>query len=96
VLRWIRRGETSGDFSKGDTVSVDLSLNLNGWPDADWTRRAAEQYGTAHRWRVERIVRLRRDPDDAADINEASMETVDAGNEDCLLYCSLVSVDSAH
>ncbi len=93
ALRWIRPGEDSGDFSTGDTVSLDLSLSLNGWAGSTWTKRAAEQFGTDHRWRVERIVRRTADRDDATDIDEAAMETVDSANQYCLLYCSIVSGD---
>ena len=96
ALRWIRPGEDSGDFAEGDTVSLDLSLSLNGWPDSAWTRRAAEQFGTDLRWRVERIVRLTDDLDDPTDIDEAAMETVDAGNQYCLLYCSLLPTEPPH
>lgn len=96
ALRWIRPGEDSGGFSTGDTVSFDLSLSLNGWAGSPWTKRAADQFGTDHRWRVDRIVRLTDGLDDATDIEEADMETVDSDEQYCLLYCSLVSVDFAH
>lgn len=90
VLRWVRPGEGPGDFVPGTTVALELSLNLNGWPESPWTKRAAELYGTDHRWQVERIVRITTDHDDATEIDEASMETVDGVTQYCLLDCSLV------
>lgn len=91
ALRWVRPGETPGDFETGATVALGMSLNLNGWPDSSWTNRAAERYGIEHRWNVARILRVTegRD-DDAAEINEASMETVESSNQYCLLDCALI------
>ncbi|WP_183093218.1 hypothetical protein [Nocardioides stalactiti] len=96
ALRWIRPGETAGDFSTGDLVSVDLSLSLNGWPTSSWTHRAAELHGTDHRWHVERIVYVTGNPGDAVDLEEASMTTVDADDEHCLLFCTLVDAEPEH
>lgn len=31
ALRWVRPGESAGDFVAGTTVSLELSLNLNAW-----------------------------------------------------------------
>ena len=90
ALRWVRPGEGPGDFIPGTTVALELSLSLNGWPDSPWTNRAAEQYGTNHRWHVERILRLSTGREDATEIDEASMETVDSSAQYCLLECSVV------
>jgi hypothetical protein len=90
ALRWVRPGESAGDFTIGTTVSLDLSLSLNGWDDTPWTNRAAELYGTNHTWHVRRIVRRTIDQDDAEDIAEASTETVDSAHQYCLLECSLL------
>ena len=90
ALRWVRPGESPGDFTTGDTVSLDLSLNLNAWQGSPWTNRATDLYGTDHRWHVERIVRITQGLDDAVEISEAAMETVDSAHQYCLLHCSLV------
>ena len=90
ALRWVRPGESPGDFTTGDTVSLDLSLNLNAWQGSPWTNRAADLYGSDHRWRVERIVRTTQGLDDAVEIDEAAMETVDGTYQYCLLHCTLV------
>lgn len=89
ALRWVRPGESAGDFTVGATVAFELSLNLNGWDDTPWTNRAAELYGTNHKWHVHRIVRRTIDQDDAEDIAEASIEAVDSATQYCLLECSL-------
>lgn len=90
ALRWVRPGESAGDFAAGTTVALELSLSLNGWDDAPWTNRAAALYGTNHRWRVHHIVRRTIDIDDAEEIAEAAIETVDSATQYCLLECSLL------
>jgi hypothetical protein len=90
ALRWVRPGEGPGDFETGAAVSLELNLGLNGWPDSPWTNRAADRYGTEHHWHVERILRVTTGRDDATEIDEAAMETVDSVNQYCLLECSLV------
>lgn len=90
ALRWVRPGESAGDFTVGTTVALELSLNLNAWDDTPWTNRAAELYGTDHTWHVHRIVRRTTEQDDAEDIVEASMEAVDSARQYCLLDCSVV------
>lgn len=87
ALRWVRPGESAGDFVAGTTVSLELSLNLNAWDDTPWTNKAGELYGTNHGWHVRRIVRRTIDSDDAVDIAEASIETVDSARQYCLLDC---------
>lgn len=91
VLRWVRPGEGPGDFVAGDTVSLDLNLALNGWPDSPWTNRAAELYGTEHRWHIIRILRFTQGSSDVTEITEAAMETVESSGQYCLLECSLIS-----
>lgn len=90
ALRWVRPGESPGDFRSGSTVALELSLSLNGWPDTPWTNRAAELYGSDHTWRVQRILRLTIDGDNATEIDEASIEAVDSAAQYCLLECSLI------
>lgn len=90
VLRWVRPGETQGDFQPGTRVAFELSLSLNGWPDSPWTNRAAELYGSEHRWHVARITRFAMDSDDATEIDEATLETVDSSGQYCLLECAVV------
>lgn len=90
ALRRVRRDEGPGDFTTGETVSVEVTLGFNGWPDAPWTRKAADAHGTDHRWLVHRITRFSSDHDGAEEIDEASTDTVDSAGEYCLLECSLV------
>ena len=90
ALRWVRPGESAGEFTVGTTVEIELSLSLNGWDDTPWTNSAAELYGTNHRWHVQRIVRRTIDIDHAEEIAEASIETVDSATQYCLLECALL------
>lgn len=87
AMRWVRPGESAGDFIAGTTVSLELGLNLNAWDDAPWTNRAGELYETNHVWHVRRIVLRTIDSDDSAEIAEASMETVDSARQYCLVDC---------
>ena len=90
ALRWVRPGESPGDFATGATVSLELSLSLNGWEGSPWTTRAAQQHGTDHLWHVERILRKSKRTDESTEIDEAAMETVDSAYEYCLLQCVLL------
>jgi hypothetical protein len=90
AVRWVRPGETPGDFQAGTTVSLELSLNLNAWQGDPWTNRAAALYGTDHRWLVQRIVRKTVDRDDAQEIEVADTETVESSGQYCLLECTLI------
>lgn len=90
VLRWVRPDETAGEFTKGARVALEVSLNLNGWPDSAWTTRADELYHTQHRWQVHRIVRTTAGHDDSTDVEEASTENVDSARQYCELECSLL------
>lgn len=94
ALRWVRPGEGPGAFVVGTRVTFELSLNVNGWPESPWTSRAAELYGTDHRWRVHDIARLTIGSDRATEITEASMETVDSAEQYCLVGCSVVTGSS--
>lgn len=90
ALRGVWPGKTAGDFRAGTTVSLELLLGLDVWEGSPWVARAAELYGSEHRWRVRRIVRRTQDRDDAVQIEEATIETVDSSGQYCLLECSLV------
>lgn len=90
ALRWVRPGETPGDFSPGTVAALDLSLNLNAWDETPWTNRANQLYGTNHKWHVQRIVRRTIDQDDDEEIAEAVTETVDSALQYCLLDCTLL------
>lgn len=90
ALRWVRPGESPGDFETGATASLDLSLSINGWPDTPWTNRAAELYGTDHRWHVQRIARMTIDGAEAVEIDAADTDTVDSSSQYCLLECTLL------
>jgi hypothetical protein len=90
ALRWVRPGETPGDFETGTTAALEITLSLNGWTDTPWTNRAAKLYGTDHRWRVDRIVRKTIGVEGAQDIEEAAIETVDSAHQFCLLECTRI------
>ena len=91
ALRWVRPGETAGDFEAGTTVSLELLLGLDVWEGDPWVTRAAELHGSDHRWRVQSIVRRTKDSDDAVEIEEATIETVDGITQYCLLDCLLLA-----
>lgn len=89
ALRWVRPGESPGDFRTGDVVTLKVSLGLNGWVDTPWTDRAAAAHGALHRWRVEHIARRTIGSNESTPILEASMATVESSEQYVLLTCTL-------
>ncbi|TYL51502.1 hypothetical protein FXB39_09800 [Nocardioides sp. BGMRC 2183] len=91
ALRWVRPGETPGDFETGMLARFELFLGLNPWDNTPETNRAAELYGTDHRWHVHRIVLKTVGQDGEREIDSADTDTVDSDSEEyCLLECTVV------
>lgn len=89
AIRWVRPGEGSGGFEPGGVVALELSLGLNAWDQSSWTEWASDHYGTNHEWLVERILRKDTNGNEAMEIAEASIKTVDSVGQYCLLDCQL-------
>ncbi|TYL51503.1 hypothetical protein FXB39_09805 [Nocardioides sp. BGMRC 2183] len=91
ALRWVRPGETAGDFETGMMATFEVVLALNAWADTPETNRAAQLYGTDHRWRVHRIVLKTIDTGEEQELEEADIDTVDSDDQKyCLLECTVV------
>ena len=89
ALRWIRPGETPGDFRTGDVASLKVSLGLNGWVGAPWVDRAVAAYGAKHRWRVDGMSRRTIGSSESTPIFEASTASVESSDQYVLLTCTL-------
>lgn len=91
ALRWVRPGETPGDFEPGMMATFEVLLALNAWDNTPETNRAAELYGTDHRWRVHRIVLKAVGSDGELELDSADTDTVDSDDQKyCLLECTVV------
>lgn len=90
AVRWVRPDEGPGEFRTGTTVSLELGLGVNPWDQTPWTSRAARLHGTDHRWLVRRILRVSAGKDDATEVDEAGMNTVESTGQYCLLECSVM------
>lgn len=90
ALRWVAPGATSS-FTEGTTATFESSLGLNAWADDQpVTDRAAEMFGTNHKWHVQRIIGVPRHGGGSVEIDEASFDTVEGVFRHCLLECLLM------
>jgi len=90
VLKWVRPGETAGDFTAGEMVTLEVALGLNPWDETPWTTRAISQHHAETRLRVERITLWGLEDDFVTELTEATTDTVDSATEYCLLECQVL------